>query len=277
MGSSVDVPAARSVATEGRDTLQAQIELAPDQYAAQAKYQPLYAALNNETLQQQLFGPNGDGSGILGMMQKAAPQIAASSSAANTAQRTADVGDVANLAPAAAAAFKAANPQEASLMDSLNQRAQAGLDAGGSLDPGMAAATQQAARSASAARGFGTGGSDASVEALFAGQQANALQQQRQQFAQSVVGQDQSTSVDPFQAILGRSSNAVAGAGGAMQQAGSSAAGGPSLFNPWNSYSSDLYNTNYNANAAAGIANANNSTALQAAGISAVGQMGSSL
>jgi hypothetical protein len=57
---------------------------------------------------------------------------------------------------------------------------------------------------------------------------------------------------DPFQALLGRASGA-GGGGGYPQQIGT----GARLFDPTNPYAADLYNTNYNAQAAANIANAN--------------------
>jgi hypothetical protein len=50
-----------------------------------------------------------------------------------------------------------------------------------------------------------------------------------------------------------------------------------SQFNPESGYAADIFNTNFNSQAAANIASANNKTALTAAGISAAGKVGSSM
>lgn len=50
-----------------------------------------------------------------------------------------------------------------------------------------------------------------------------------------------------------------------------------SMFNPFNSYASDLYNTNYNAQVATNINNANNSAARQGAIIGAIGNFAGSV
>ena len=89
------------------------------------------------------------------------------------------------------------------------------------------------------------------------------------------LGALQSTQFDPFQGVLGRQSvnqgtnAALMGSGQGITSANSATTQG--MFNPWNSYSSDLYNTNFNAQANANIATANNNAALMSAGIGAVG------
>jgi len=45
MGTSVEAPTPRNYGQETRDTLQAQLDLAPQKYAAEAKYAPQYQAL----------------------------------------------------------------------------------------------------------------------------------------------------------------------------------------------------------------------------------------
>lgn len=102
------------------------------------------------------------------------------------------------------------------------------------------------------------------------------MRQQRQGFAANVAAQRRATTGDPFLAILGRPSSVVGQAGSVVGQAGGSTAGAPS-FDPFNSYANDVYNTNYNADAAAKIASANNKTAVTAAGISAAGSAASAL
>ena len=161
----------RDYATETRDTLRSQIDLAPELYASEAKYQPQYNQLQMQLAQEAVLGresgfntqayaqsrpdlarnwqnslanPEGatekgilqagsfenyvkqdwEGSGADpafatggragGLIQTYAglqPQLSAISAQSNTAQRAADIRDVANLGPAARAAFEAANPE----------------------------------------------------------------------------------------------------------------------------------------------------------------------
>lgn len=86
------------------------------------------------------------------------------------------------------------------------------------------------------------------------------------------------TYTDPFQGVLGRSSSNVGSnqalfgnAQGTNANGNSQAAG---MFNPFNGYASDLYNTNYNAAAAANIATANNNASLWGSAIGGIGKLG---
>lgn len=172
MGSTtVNAAPQRDYAQETKDTLATQIALAPDLYASEAKYQPMYNQLQMQLAQEAVLGresgfdtwgysqsrpdlarnwqnarnnPEGETEkGILragsfenyvkqdwegsgadpafatggksgGLIQTYAglqPQLSAISAQSNTAQRAADIRDVANLAPAAREAFRASNPE----------------------------------------------------------------------------------------------------------------------------------------------------------------------
>ena len=69
-------------------------------------------------------------------------------------------------------------------------------------------------------------------------------------------------SLDPYMAITGRPSGTGSSAAGYLPGAGAFSNAGPSLFDPYNPYAADLYNTNYNAEAAARIGNANRSASI---------------
>ena len=199
--------------------------------------------------------------------------------AANTFGRTADINDVAQLGPAATAAFLNSNPflasgltnllgrtQNTPLLNTLNQNAQTALNLQGQLSPQEQRAADQQSRDALAARGLLTSSPAAVSEVLNRDALVRQRQAAAQQFAENVQGLDtnqadlvgRATQIfgtqlsDPFQAILGRSSR-YGGTSGMPQQIGT----GARLFDPTNPYASDLYNTNYNAAAAANIANAN--------------------
>lgn len=118
----------RDIGKEARDTLQAQIDLAPQEFAANALWQPQYAALYQQILDQGLFGQGGQG-GLLDSYGKAAPIIGDIQSAANTQQRLADIGDVEQFGGRAVAAFNNANPELAALRSQMALRAQSGAGA----------------------------------------------------------------------------------------------------------------------------------------------------
>lgn len=83
------------------------------------------------------------------------------------------------------------------------------------------------------------------------------------------------TFTDPFMGVLGRSSSNAGSNqalfGNAVGTAGASAQQTRGMFDPYNSYAQDLFSTNYNAQAAANIATAQNKSALMGAAIGAVG------
>jgi hypothetical protein len=114
----VQAPAPVDPAKVGGDSLATQLRLAPDVYNAESTYQPLYAQLSQNILADSLLGTNG-APGLLDLYGKATTQLGQQQIDANTAQRTADIADVARLGPQAQAAYMAANPQLAAAMGGL--------------------------------------------------------------------------------------------------------------------------------------------------------------
>lgn len=202
--------------------------------------------------------------GLLNLFQQQiGPQADAIASQSQTRQRAADVGDVQTLGPGAVAAFKAANPQEAALVDQLNAQATDELGRGATLDPSLAREVTQGVRQGQAARGMGFGPADLTEEALTRGAAAEQLRRQRQAFASGVVGMDASTGLDPFMAILGRPG----------QQAGQQFLGaaqslgrpmGPQLFGS-SINANDVFDSNFNQANAQYISGRNNAAATNGA------------
>ena len=221
-----DAPEPRNYGQETRDTLQAQIDLAPDLYRTEAQFQPQYSQLALQNLNTILNGGNGQ----TGLLQTLRQQ--------NTAQRTADINDVAALGGSAREAILGANPDQAALLQRLNAQALTGLDAGTNLTPEEQRQMQQASRGAFAARGLEDSNLGISNELLSQYNLGQQLLRQRQAFAQSVLGNNQAIVGDPFLQILGRPSTAV------MQGQGLLGEAGPSLFNPESGYAGNLYNAN---------------------------------
>ena len=266
----ISAPPPRNIAQEGADTLKSQIELAPDQFAAKAQWDPQYVDLQNANVRRTLLG-NGTAPGLLDTLETISPRLQASSDAATSAQRERDVADVARLGSKATEAIRSANPELTALRARLMSDATAGLDAGTGLSAEETRQTQQRARAAASARGFGLGPSDAISEVLALGDRGAARQAQRHTFAQQVAGFEAANTTDPFMAILARPSQAgAAGQSLLGQGAGNIAAAGAQKFDPFSAYGSDLNNTNYNADAAARIASGNATAGIIGAGLSAL-------
>jgi hypothetical protein len=176
-------------AQQTSDTLASQIALAPQQYAAEAQYQPLYNQLQLQLANQSLNGvtdANGNyNPGLLSMYSQLTPQLGNISAAANTQQRSADIADVNNLGPQATQALLNANPllntslqranslnapinnaqtnllnsqiTNGSVTNALNQQAQNLLSTNGALSPEEQRQADQQTRAAYAARGLAMG------------------------------------------------------------------------------------------------------------------------
>lgn len=258
---SVEAPAPRNYAQETADTLRAQIELAPQKYAAEAQFAPQYQALQ------------------LGLLQKATPellklykeQIAPTmgevEAAARSRSRAGDIADIQALGPQARAAIRAASPEQAALADTMAQQAQSALSAGSRLTPEQQRMVEQQTRGSLAARGLAQGPSGALQEAVRSQMAGAGLQQQRQQQAMGALQAGQGVYGDVFQQVLGRPSQAFAGSQGFIGQAQGFNPG--QLFNPESQYAANIMSGNQQAQLAARTASAANTTALIGAGMSA--------
>lgn len=275
---SVKSPPPRDYAKETRDTLQAQIDLAPDLYAAEANPEygrPAYAQLDLQVLRDVMQGKDGQ-AGLLELYENSImPGLARADAASNAISREADIAQVEQLGQRATEAFRNANPEQAALMDRLNQQAMTELDAGASLPPALARELEQQVRSSQAARGMGYGMADVGNEALIKGLQAEQLQRRRQQFAQNVVGMNAATATDPFLAILGRPGVQVGQAAGITGQGMGFNPG--NTFNPESAYAGSLNANNFNAANNAAIASANAKAGMIGGGLSMLGSIGGGL
>lgn len=235
-------PPDRNYANETTSNLISQINLAPATFDAEARFSPQYADLAASNLNRFLVGDSDT------------PGAQRTMDTVTNAQRRSDIRAVERFGGRATRAFQNANPQQAKLLDMLNRAAESELKADTALDPALRHEVQQASRAAWSDRGLMTSPASGVEEIFLTGERANRMRRERQAFAQSVVGLNSAATVDPFMAILGRSSQAAPLAGMATQR--------PGIFNPESPYASDIWNTNYNANAASRIAGANNRSAL---------------
>lgn len=146
-------------------------------------------------------------------------------------------------------------------------------------------AQQQQLQAQLANQNFGLGSYQANVASqaaqMQALQQAAAMQEQQRlsqlSGSQAALGAQSAAFFDPFQGVLGGQSSNVGNnqqlIGNAGSLTGQSNAATMNMFNPFNAYSQDLYNTNYNGQAAANIATGNNRAAIIGGSLQALGNI----
>ena len=263
MGTKVRAPKARDYGGEMKSTLQAQVDMAGDLYGAEEQWRGKYAQLDMDIAKQ--MSPQ-----LLDLYESSQSRLGAMDREQLDLQREGDIGAIEKYGGRARDALDAANPEQAALLEELNAQALGDLQQGGQLNAGERRTINQSARGAQAARGFGYGINDAAIESWANLQGSEQKRQQRQGFAQSMVGMNKATAADPFMAILGRpSSMNPAMAGGAVGQAQGFNPG--AMFSPESQYAGDIYNQNYQGELAARTASAKNRASMIGAGMQAVG------
>ena len=102
----------------GGDILQGQINAAPQILSLSQTQDPQYQALQNQLMQQSLFG-NAQTPGLIDMYGQAAPQLQQLQTGLNTQQAQGNIGIVNDLASSAMQAYQSANPQLQQLQSQL--------------------------------------------------------------------------------------------------------------------------------------------------------------
>lgn len=206
---------------------------APEEYALNAEYSPMYSQLNLNNLDTMLNGGGGQPGLISEYQNQIAPALTGAQTASNTVVRTANLNDAATLTPQYLATERAANPQGAGLLDQLSQGASQQLSYGTQLTPQEQLQYNQSVRGGQAARGMGYSPSDVFSEAMGQTTEGQNLLTQRQGAAQSVLGSLQSFYGDPTSAISGMQSGAGISAANLLSGGGSlSATSQSGEFNP---------------------------------------------
>ena len=265
MGTKIKAPPPRDYGKEMASSLESQIRLAPKLYESEKAYRGKYAQLDMDIAKQ--MSPQ-----LLDLYETSQRRLGAMDRSQLDLQREGDISAIEKYGGRARAALDAANPEQAALLRELNAQAQSDLAAGGQLSGWERREIQQSARSGQAARGMGYGANDAAIESLAQLQGANARRQQRQGFAQSMVGLNKATAADPFMAILGRpSSMNPMMAGGVVGQAQGFNPG--AMFSPESQYAGDIYNQNYQGQLAARTASARNRASMIGGAFGAIGSI----
>jgi hypothetical protein len=272
----------RSIAQEGRETLNAQIHLAPYQYGADVGLSQAYQSLQQQLAQSGLYGTQGGtipiqwmdkhgvhteelpvsaAPGLLSLAQGASQELQGMLQGLQTGATSYNLGQLSQISPEITKlytqAIQSANPEQAAFLQALNQQALGELNLGSQLDPSLQREVSQAVRGGQAARGLGYGNSDLYEEAMTRGQAGQVLKQQRQNFANTVAGLNQYARVDPMAAIMSAyqpidaNKTLAAALGLSVPQSNTS------YTNPWTSYSNELFGANQSAQMDADIAKSN--------------------
>jgi hypothetical protein len=262
-GSKGPKPEFRDPAAEYEAAYKSQVEWAPKIYESDAEYRPKYTDLELSQQEQTLFGSEQQ-AGVLDMAARAQPLVDEMTRKSTTYQRAGDVADVSELGPQATEAFRrSAGTDEITRL--LKDQAEERLTSDRILSPRVAREFDQVIGKGQAFLGKGYSAADLTEKAAYTGMQARQMEREDQQFAQSVAGTLQATSVDPFMAILGRPGQAMAAGESAWgKAAGIQGAAGPSGMFGMNPYFEGVGEYNANAANAANIAKYNRSTALTA-------------
>tara|TARA_Y100000588_G_scaffold9751_1_gene10865 strand:+ start:4708 stop:5568 length:861 start_codon:yes stop_codon:yes gene_type:complete len=281
MGSTkIAAPPPRDYYKETKDTLKAQIELAPQLFKAEASEeygQPAYTGLALKTLRMGLQG-DGNEPGMLSQYQNTIAPVLREVDAQNLRyQREQDVADVEALGQRASAAVEAADPKSKALGDELTRQVQSDLESEGRLSDRERRDVQQASRAAWGARGLAYSPGAGQSEAYITHMTQDAKRRANMQAASQLWAQRKAQASDPFMAILGRGSG-VAAQGQSFMQGGQGLVqgAGPGLFNPESGYAQQMYNQQWQGQLAARTASAANKAAMWGAGIGALGKIGGS-
>ena len=193
-----------------------------------------------------------------------AQNAAATSQAQNTIQ------NVQTLGPQFNTAMNAADPAAANLLGQLTTQANSELQAGTQLTADQQRQLTNQVNASQASRGVAYGPASSYANVLATSQAGQAQQQQRQQFASGVMGQNAAFYSDPFLSILGQPSAAASTAQGLLGQSAGLIPG--SQFNPQAGES--VYNSQAQT-ASANAASQNTLTgSLIGGGLSSLGSFG---
>ncbi len=255
----------RDYSNEMSDTLRSQIEAmtGTGQFAdlgplskLEAEQIPQWTENELDATNRMMFGSGGQ-AGLLDQYARMEPQLTEFQTRANTAQRTADIGDITALGPEAYAAMRGYNPQQTALLDAYNQQAMQGLQLGSQMDPATQNQLRNAVFGESGSRGWGFDPASLAAYAGSTGRAGEALRQTRLGNAGTALGLNQALMGDPFLQILGRSSGVSQPAQTLFGQ-GQNAANnlGPQLYNPESSYAGNIFGSNADYTAQFGMARA---------------------
>ena len=229
---------------------------------SQQSLAPGYTNLDLQNTSNYLNGMPGVQGALSQYANNVLPQMTAANNTANTASRLAVSNDLSALGPGATAGIRALNPSQAALYDLLSKQAGEGLAAGNQMTPAQLAQLNNSLRSSQGVRGMSYGPAASYEEVMQNGAYGDQLQQQRQGFAGNLAEMGNRFYTLPGLQMLTGTSGPSGQAQSFYGGAGNATAGSGNTFSQLGGYGSDLFNTNYNAQASANISGANANNAM---------------
>lgn len=252
----VEAPPPRDYKKETRDTLEAQVELAPELFASEAEFRPQYADLERGIMLEQLgLDPE------LGMLEAFEDYIAPAQGRMRQQAVASDIETIRELGPALVEAQRSADPVAEELRQAIMQDASEELYAGQGLTETEQRDLDQQILAGAADRGME---GQASTFASQVEQRLGANRGIKQQRLGNAAAAYQMGNFDPLLALTGRSGNAPMMAQQGFGAAGFAMDSSPAIFNPESAYAGALNTQNYQ-----GIMDARTATAANQAGMTA--------
>jgi len=262
----VSPPPARNYGQETRDTLQAQIELAPQLFASESQYRPQYADLERGMMLEQMgIDPS------KGLLQAYEEDFAPSLVRQKAATVKGDIDMLKEYGSELLQAQRDADPLADSLRQGIMDSAAEDLAAGMGLTETEQRDLDQQVLSGAADRGMEGQGS---TFGDMISQRLSANRGIKQQRISNAANAYQLAPTDALFALTGRASSAP---GQAMAQFGS---GGfaldssPGIFNPESNYSGNLATQNYQGIMDANAASASNKAGMMSGLFQGLGSLG---
>jgi hypothetical protein len=272
----INMPAAPTYSGSMEEILRAQLKYAPEVYAAEEQYQPLYAKLQQRMMEEEAASQ-------LKMYQGLQPELSELEENYQKSQQEAQFRGLQERAPSYVQQFQRAQGTEG-ILSGLQKYAQEQQTIAPQygLDPEEQRAIQQQTRAAYAARGTALGDQAALGEVLNRYQfqrqrrlEEDQLQAQRQQIAAGIAGVLQQQSAPAMQSFYQQPMYAGNFAGNVVQSAllGQQQSGAQ-IFNPESPTGMGLISGGYNAQVQGAIGQAQASAAAGAGRMGMLGSLG---
>lgn len=246
----VSPPPPRDVGRETRDTLQAQVDLAPELYASEAKYRPQYADLERRMQLEQLgVDPS------KGLLQAYEEDIAPSMARQKAASVGGDIDILREYGPELLKAQREADPLADSLRTGIMESAAEDLFAGQGLTATERMDLDQQVLAGAADRGME---GQASTLQQQIGQRLGANRGIGQQRLSNAANAYRLGAPDIMLGLTGRATRAPEQAMAQFGSAGFSLDSSPGIFNPESNYAGQLATQNYQGTMDARTATASN-------------------
>jgi hypothetical protein len=250
----VDSPPPRNYGQETRDTLLAQVDLAPQLFESEARFRPQYADLERGIQLEQLgIDPS------LGLLEAYRDYIVPAQGEMKRKSTAQEIDMIRDLGPELMEAQRSADPMAEALRQSIMDSASEDMAAGMGLTETEQRDLDQQILGGAADRGMEGQGS---TFADMVSQRLSANRGIKQQRLQNASTAYQMGNFDPLFALTGRSANAPMMAQQGFNSAGFSLNSSPGIFNPESNYAGQIATQNYQ-----GIMDANAATASNKAGM----------